>query len=219
MIERPADGPPTLPANVRITRYAGINAAQLDLPGGKHGVMESTEPIARQTSPGHFAPLDLALTGSGNTYAPVVSDVSVQIPKRLRLGVRMPADGVSVTPVDAQGHPAGGSEGSVDGASILYANTGTDTDTVVKPLATGFELDALLRSQQSPGQLYFRVDMPAGARLVQEQGSRGARVLDKGRTIAVVGAPDGIGRGGKCRTGINASQRKYTRHRSHTWRG
>ncbi len=192
LIERPTGGPPALPAGVKLARYTGVNVAQLDLPGDKHGVMESTAPMARQMSRGHFTPIDLALTGSGGSYTPVVSDVSLQIPKRLQRGVMMPADGISVTPVDAQGHPVGGAEGSADGASMLYTNTEVDTDTVVKPLATGFELDALLRSQQSPGRLYLRVGMPAGARLVQERGSRGARVLEDGRTIAVVDAPSAL---------------------------
>jgi hypothetical protein len=48
---------------------------------------------------------------------------------------------VSLTPLGAQGVSLGGSEGAVDGASVLYANTQTDADTLVKPTTSGFEMD------------------------------------------------------------------------------
>ena len=71
--------------------------------------------------------------------------------------------GLSLTPASAQGAPLGGSEGVVDGASVLFANTETDTDTVVRPTTLGFEASTVLRSVDSPQQLLYRVGLPTGA--------------------------------------------------------
>ncbi len=50
IVERPAGGPPQVPAGGRITHYVADNAAQLVLPGGKHAVVESAQPMAIENS-------------------------------------------------------------------------------------------------------------------------------------------------------------------------
>ena len=190
VIDRPAGGPPVLPAGQRIARFIATDAAQLELAGGKHAVVESTEPIAKESSPGHYTPLNLGLEGTASGYAPMSSDVAVQIPKRLSGGVALPGVGVSLTPVDAQGQSLSGAEGLLDGASVLYANTQTDADTAVKATTDGFEVDTMLRSVESPGQLSFRVELPEGASLVQAAGGPGAvQVVKEGATLALIPAP------------------------------
>jgi DNA-binding beta-propeller fold protein YncE len=185
-------GPPRLPAGQRIIGYASTKAAQIALPGGKHAVVESMQPLAIETSHGHRAPVDLGLTRAGGVFESVRPLVGVLIPQRLSAGVQMPEVGVSLTPVDAQGSSLGGSEGAVDGASVLYANTETDTDTAVKPTTSGVETNTILRSVDSPGQLYFRVGLPAGASLVQAHdagGSGRVLVMSHGREIALIRPP------------------------------
>ena len=189
VVDRPAGGPPQLPAGTKLARYLGPTAAQLELPGGKHGVMESTGPMAKEASPGHFTPIDLGLKGDNGGYTSSSSNIAVQIPKRLTHGVWLPESGVSLTPVNAQGAQLQGAEGSVDGSTVLYANTQTDTDTLVKPTTSGFQIDPVLRSPDSPDELYFRVGMPAGASLLHEPGSKLVRVRDRKGTIAVVDTP------------------------------
>jgi sugar lactone lactonase YvrE len=190
VIDHPEGGPPQLPAGTKLARYIAPNAAQVELPGDKHGVIESMGPMAKEVSSGHFTPIDLGLMSNGRGYVPTTSDVNVQIPKRVADGVRMPETGVSLTPVDAQGVSLQGSEGSVDGATVLYANTQADADTVVKPTTVGFEVDVLLRSPESPDQLYFQVGMPSGAQLVQRVGSDVVSVVLDGRMIAGVQVPE-----------------------------
>lgn len=187
-VDRPAGGAPKLPADVHIARYIAPNAAQLELPHGRHGVMESTGPIAHEASPGHYVPVDLALTSAGDGYEPADSDVAVRIPEQLEGGVQMPQTGVALTPVDAQGAPLHGQAQVAGDTSVLYANTQTDTDTLVKPTADGFEIDAILRSPESPGKLYFSVGMPSGAKL-ESDGRGGARVVRAGHTMAAIPAP------------------------------
>ncbi len=188
LIDEPAGGPPKLPAGKSITSFPAVNAARVG-GEGEHGIIESAEPIAVESSPGQRVPVDLGLSEVGGVFEPKTPVVGVRVPKQLGDGVALPAVGVSLTPVDRQSSPLGG-EGSVVGAAVLYANTQTDADTVVKPTTQGFEVDTLLRSVHSPQQLDFKVGVPQGASLVQEEeGSGSVRVVDGGSTVAVVVAP------------------------------
>ncbi len=196
VVDEAAGGPPRLPAGQRITGYLTDNAASVDV-GGRPAVVESSEPIAVQTSSGRRQPIDLALNDTGSSFQPAISIASASIPKRLGAGVSLPGVGVSVTPVDAQGVALGGSEGAANGVSVLYANTQADSDTLVKPTTSGFEADTVLRSVDSPQQLFFRVGLPAGAKLVQARdGSGSVEVVKEGAVIATVlpaGAQDAAG--------------------------
>ncbi len=191
LIERPAGGPPPLPAGQHIVRYATDNAAQVSLPGGEVGVVESLEPIAAETTRGHHAPLDLRLEEADGHFQPVLSDVGVEVPKDLSNGVSLSGTGVSVTPVDGRGAALAASEGALDGSAVLWSNAEDgasgvhDLATLAKPTSEGFDLTSVLLSQRSPGKLYFRVAMPSGARLESAEGGS-ARVVKDGVTLAIV---------------------------------
>jgi RHS repeat-associated protein len=190
VIDQRDGGPPSLQAGSRIKGFAASNVAELELPHGKHGVLESLQPMAVETAPGRHAPIDLALTQAGNGFVPARPAVRVRIPKRLDEGVRLSHAGVSLTPVSSRGVPLNGADGEVDGAAVLYANTQTDADTLVKPTTMGFEEDTLLRSVDSPSTYYFRVAMPAGAHLVDSRrGSWVTEVVENGSVLAVVRPP------------------------------
>jgi YD repeat-containing protein len=190
VVNYPSGGPPALPAGQKILGFPSDNVAQVDLGGGEGGVIESTEPMAIETSAGQRAPIDLSLAAIGNVFEPKTPAVGVSIPKRLSDGVQLPVLDLSLTPVDAQGSPLGGSEGVVDGASVLYANTQTDSDTLVKPTTEGFEADTLLRSVESPERIYFRVGLPDGGSLVQAQDGDGlVKVMVEGWVFALIRPP------------------------------
>jgi hypothetical protein len=189
-LTEPSSGMAQLPPGARLTRYVSRNAAQLLLAGGKHAVLESLEPIAQRTGTGQLAPLNLALTGSGGAYAPVSSGVAVRIAKRIRGGVTVPGIGVSLTPVGPGGSLLDDIEGVRVGASVFYANTQADADTLVRPDASGFELDVVLRSVRSPSRLFFRVGVPPGARLVQGSRSGGVPIIGSRGVVATIRMPD-----------------------------
>ncbi len=189
VIHESAGGPPKLPAGQSITSFPTDDAAQVDLGEGNRGVIESTAPIALETSSGQRTPVDLSLSDVGNAFEPKTPAVGVRIPKQLGEGVVLAIPDVSLTPVDARGTPLGGSEGVLDGATVFYGETETDSDTVIKPTTAGFEEDTMLRSVESPQQLYFRVGLPAGASLVQEEGSGSVQIVKEGVTIATIPAP------------------------------
>lgn len=195
LVDHLAGGPPQLPAGQTITGYLSDDAAQVDLGGGKHAVIESMAPIAvENSSSGRRVPVNLGLVEAGGGFQPATPVVGVQIPKRLGEGVRLPGVGVSLTPVDGPlGAPLGGSQGAMVGATVLYANTQTDMTSVIKPTTAGFAADTLLLSEASPQQIYFRVGMPEGASLVQAKDESGTvEVLEEGTAIATISAPRAV---------------------------
>jgi RHS repeat-associated protein len=182
------DPGPRLRAGQSVLGYPSDNTARVDLGGGKRAVVESTVPIAAVGSSGRRVPVDLALSDVGAGFAPAAAAVAVGIPRHARNGVQLSELGVSLTPVDSEGSPLGGAEGVIDGASVLYPNTGTASDTAVKPVALGFDEQTLLRSAESPQQLYFRVGLPEGGRLAQDR-SGAVRVMDNGEMLARIASP------------------------------
>ncbi len=189
LIEHPAGGAPSLPSGQRIAHYLSDHAAEVSLPGAK-GVIESLAPIARRVD-GRRVPLDLRLAAVGKHYAPVRSNIGVQVPENVSEGVSLPALGVSLTPVDGHGRPLAASPGELDGAAVMWrhldraAERSYDLASVAKALPGGFDLTTLLLSQRSSGRLHFRVGMPSGARLSgASDGS--VRVIAGASTLAVV---------------------------------
>lgn len=93
---------------------------------------------------------------------------------------------MTLTPVGDSGR------GSILGASVVYPNTQAATDTVVKPTATGFQLDAALRSVSSLQRLVYRVGAPRGFKLVLDRGSGAVRVPRGHSTLATIVAPSAV---------------------------
>ncbi|HEV2975127.1 MAG TPA: SMP-30/gluconolactonase/LRE family protein [Solirubrobacteraceae bacterium] len=190
LIEEPAGGPPALPTGEKITSYESDYTAQVDLPEHRHGVVESVAPIALQTTPDHRTPVDLQIHEAAGAFQPVTPVVALTIPKHLSDGTQLGRTGISLTPTTSSGSDLAGSEGEVDGTGVIYPNTLEDADTLVKPTTLGFSMETLLRSSQSPRQLYFRVNIPSGAQLeAATDGSGGAEVLENGASIATIAAP------------------------------
>jgi Domain of unknown function (DUF6531) len=181
-------GLPHLSAGV--AGYLDPYTVELPASGGQRALAVSSVPLAFETSSGGWSPVSLAIHDAGGAFGAASPLVVVRAAKRLSEGVQLSSLGVTVTPVDKQGLPLGGSEGVVDGATVFFANTQTDSDVVFKPSIFGFAIDTLLRSAKSPEKFSFRVGLPAGAALVaEEQGSRMVRIVKEGVTIAIVPAP------------------------------
>lgn len=191
VIGEPLGGPPKLPAGQSITGYLNAGTARVDLDGGEHALVQSLAPMATEGSSGSWSPVNLGLREVGGAFEPLNPIVAVKIPKRLGEGAQLPALGVSVSPIDAQGGALGGSEGAVDGATAFFANTQADSDTIIKPSSFGVDVNTLLRSAGSPEKLFFRIEVPGGASLVAGASESGeARVVKDGVAIAVIPAPD-----------------------------
>jgi DNA-binding beta-propeller fold protein YncE len=188
-IDRPVDGL-NLPRGARVARYVADNAAQVVLPEGKRAIAESTGPLAVETGGGRRAPVDLGLLEKGGVFESARPVVGVVIPAHASQSVQLPEAGITLTQVDGAGNALGGAAGRIDGASVLYANTLRDSDTVVRPTPAGFSADAILRSVNSPDRLYFRLGVPAGATVKQVHAGVSPVVVSvAGRVLASVLPP------------------------------
>jgi YD repeat-containing protein len=183
-----AGGVMRLASGERIVRYPTTHAAQVSLPG-RVGVIEAIEPIAGTSAHGAHVPFDLTLGRAGSGYAPVRSPVELSVPSALSRGIELPQIGVSLVPIDRRGVALTAFAAQSDGAGVLWnvANDSYvhDLAAVAKAAPLGFDLSTMLFSQRSPSRLYFRIGMPAGARLQQKPD--GAVWIVKGaKTIAAV---------------------------------
>jgi streptogramin lyase len=198
LIDQTQGGVPVLGRGQHVVRYLTDHAAQVALPGGGTEILEAFAPIAR-TSGHQRLPLDLRLARRGSGFAPVRSDVDVEVPRSVAEGVSLADLGVSLTPVGRRGVPLASPDGTLDGAAVLWRHPdragAEDLASVAKASSEGFDLSTMLLSGRSPGNLYFRVGLPVGARLVATRGGsvqimQGARPL---ATIAPVSAEDAEG--------------------------
>ena len=187
VVDTPAGRFARLPAGQRIVGYPNDNAARVDLGGGRHAVIDSLQPLVGRSATGARVPIDLSLTEAGGAFEPARLPLVLRIPKRLADGVKLLRSGVTITPVDGAGAEAGGTPGAVDGATVLFANTQADADTIFKPVPLGVETDTLLRAADSPQRLYFRLGLPDGASATATHGL--VRVSAGSTTIATVLAP------------------------------
>ncbi len=193
LISKPNGGAPRLPAGQRLRGFANPYTAHVDLGDGEHGLVESSLPMATESSTGALKPIDLSLREQGGGFEGADPLVDARLPKQLDEGAQLPDLGISVTPVDSQGAPLEGSLARLDGSSDFVANTLPDSDTVLKLSTYGFSIDTLLRSAKSPEELSFHVDLPAGAHLAASNDDSGAaRVVKGGSTIAWMPAPIAI---------------------------
>jgi DNA-binding beta-propeller fold protein YncE len=180
-------GPPQLPTGVHSLGFVSAEAEQIQTGSGEVGVVQSTVPIAVASTDGRWAAMDLTPREADGGFVPRNPLTSVRMPRHLAEGASF--EGLSITPVDEHGVVLGGAEGVPDGAAVFYANTQTDTDTVLKPSTFGVDVGTVLRSVESPKVLYYRVGLPKGARLVASQNQSGAEVVDEGVTIAGIKPP------------------------------
>jgi streptogramin lyase len=193
LIEQPAGGVPKLASGAHIVHYATDHAAQVALSNGKGvGVIESLAPIAKKTAHGGHVPLDLRLRSAGAHFQPVRANVAIAVPKSLADGVSLSTLGVSLTPVNRQGSPLPAAGGTLQGATVLWGASRhavggvRDLSTIAKAVPEGFDLTTLLLSSNAPGDLYFRVGIPAGARL-ESAANGSAQIIDaKGSPLATI---------------------------------
>ena len=185
ILNAPAYQLPELTKDEHVTGYPTPDVAQLELPGEKHAVIESKLPLVTPNASGHRAPVDLSLSEHGGAIEPVNPLVSLRLPERLAEGIKLPESGLTLTPVDGEGNPLGGSAAAIVGASAFYANTQTDTDTLAKALPAGFDTQTLLRSPASPETLRFSISAPGNPTLTEAQDGSVA-IEAGGKTIATI---------------------------------
>ncbi len=183
-----------LPSGSQVARYVDAHVADISLPGGELGLVESALPLAVQGADGSWAALDLSPSedGNGRSFSAGRGAVAVSVPKDLAEGVSLPGVGVSVTPLAGGGdEAASAASGNVDGSVVFWAGAsmGTDVSAMAQLTPSGVDLQAMLASQRSPHALRYRVGMPAGASLSQPVSGGPVQVQLAGEVIAAIAPP------------------------------
>src|ERR1700683_619009 len=159
----PGGGLRGLPEGDRVSSYSSPFSAVLELPGGRHGVVESVSPIAVEgPSSGQLVPVDLAPRQAGSGFEAVMppTGMHVRVGDRLGEGASFSDSGVSLVPVTEDGTPLE-ADGVIDGAGVFYGDSEDpqtqvlDMDSFIKIGDGSFSEDTMLRSRRSPHKLYF----------------------------------------------------------------
>lgn len=191
LVEQPSYDPLRLAEGEKVDAFPEPNVAQLELPGGESGVVESGLPLVTEAASGKEAPVDLTLHRSETAIEPVNPLTDVRIPLELAEGISLPATDLTLSPVDASGTPIRG-PATIEGAAAIYANAQPDTDVLVKPLPDGFETEAILRSPASPESLSYRIGAP-GRSVDLKSGDAGSVLIESdGRLIATIPPPPAV---------------------------
>jgi hypothetical protein len=180
-IDRPTVG--SLKSGRTADEYVNDFAARVKgaAPDGSDALVLSGTPLQDKNAAGRIAPVDISLQREATGgWAPKNPLEPYRISPTATGGVRFDG-GLTVSPVgDA-------SKGSVEGETVFYVETQTDTDSIIKPLTDGAEFFWQLRSARSPEQLSLSVDLPPGAAFA-EPGPDGVRIVTDGKPVAAIGA-------------------------------
>jgi streptogramin lyase len=185
---------PTLEAlNAEPARF--LSDVQLIKPLGEDGALISDEGRTKliEGSAPVLAPeaggkIDLSLENVGNGYQPANPIVDLEIPASADENVAVGSEGLEVSQAGAQGESKGR---VVEGLNVFYPEVHTDTDLLVSPTATGVELFDQLRSESSPDELRFHVQMPEGAQL-RASGNAAEVIAADGSKLADIPPPAAV---------------------------
>lgn len=175
-------------ADYYIDRFtAGVKGAA---PDGGDAVVVSSTPLRAKKADGKLAPVDVTLKRVGDGWTATNPLEQYRIGARADDGVTFPGLGLAVRPVEA---PADGEE---IGKTVFFADSLTDTDTMVKPLTSGVQFAWQLRSADAPERLSLDVQLPAGASLGRPERD-GVRVVKDGQTVGRLGVVTAFDADGK----------------------
>lgn len=171
-------------SDAQLIRPLGESGALISDEGRKK-LIEGTVPVLAPEGGGK---IDLSLESDGNGYQPANPLVDVEIPTSADESVAVGNEGLEVSQAGAQGEAEGR---VVEGLNVFYPEVHADTDLLVSPTATGVELFDQLRSESSPEELRFHLQLPEGAEL-RSSGNAAEVIAAKGSKLADIPPPTAV---------------------------
>jgi YD repeat-containing protein len=174
-------------SDAKLEAVAGPEAATVTHEG-ETTLMESSVPVrALDEDRDLMSKVDVSLVKGEEGWEPVNPLTDLEIGEVAEEGVELEDTGIAVTQVGAEESVAR----PLGDKNLFYGevDAGADTDLMVSPTATGFEIFDLLRSVASPETLRFHVEMPAGATLRANQWGGAELVAGDGSLLALVPKP------------------------------
>ncbi len=151
---------------------------------GENSLLDAGIPVRAENENGDLAKVELSLEATPQGYEPANGLVDLSLPLAADEAAEVGEDGFAIS--QAAADPT--SARRFGDKSLFYSEVLPDTDLLAAPTSGGVELFNLLRSEASPEDLRFAVDVPNGA-MLQADGSGGAEVLREGETLTRIAPP------------------------------
>jgi sugar lactone lactonase YvrE len=172
-------------ADVKVEKVFEQTAATIS-EGGHGYLLEAGIPIRTKDDEGNLSKVDLDLERTEEGFQPENPLTEVAIPESASDPIAIGEEGLAVAAVDADATVR-----RFDEQDAYYPEAQTDTDILVAPTGFGVELFDQLRSIDSPEELHFHFDLPAGA-ILQPNGGGGVDVVKEGQPVATVSPPTAV---------------------------
>jgi tripartite motif-containing protein 71 len=151
---------------------------------GEYSLMDAGIPVRTDDESGDPAKVELSLEPTPEGFEPINGLVDLRLPDAADGAAEVGEEGVAISQAGADPSPAR----RFGDKSLFYGDVLPDTDLLVAPTAKGVELFNLLRSEESPEDLRFAIDVPAGAELRADEGG-GAEVARDGEALTRIASP------------------------------
>ena len=178
-------------SDASIAQPLGESAATVSKDGDTM-LLDATIPLRAADENGDLRRVDLGLEAKPDgALEPANPLVDLRIPGQVDEPLLIGKEGIALTPLGAAEDRSALLLGD---KNVFYADAlgpAADTDQIVSPTATGVEIFDLLRSAESPEELRFEIDLPAGAEL-RSDGNGGAKVVRGEEQIASIPFPHAI---------------------------
>jgi hypothetical protein len=186
VIDEPVYAGLRLRAGERVADYVSDNVALIDVAGSsRQSVARSTLPLRTEAPDGKKVPVDLGLRRHGSRLEPKAPIAGASFSDDAATGFTLADAGVTVRPDVAAGTAA-----SVVEDKLFFANVATDTDLIELAVRAGAETFTVLRSDASPEDFGFTLDLPRGAELRLVPGANGlpagAQVVRGGKVLVEI---------------------------------
>lgn len=151
---------------------------------GDGSLLETTVPVRTKDEDGELAKVDLSLEATAGGFETDNAIADLRLPDTADKGIEVGEAGVEISQTGA----ADSSARRYGDKNLFYPDALLDTDLIASPTSYGLELYDLLRSEDSPEELRFHIDVPDGAEL-RSDGRGGAEVLREGERLTLIPKP------------------------------
>jgi hypothetical protein len=155
---------------------------------GDGQLLDAGIPVRTEDEDGGLRKVDLTLEPTSGGLHPANPLTDLFIPNSAAEQIEIGERGLGITPVGVR---EGETAQVIAGEDVLHHEVLEDTGLLVSPISAGVELFNILYSQESPEQLRYELDLPAGAEL-HATGEGGAQIMRAGETIATIPPPTAI---------------------------
>jgi tripartite motif-containing protein 71 len=154
---------------------------------GNGSLMDSTVPVQTENENGELAKVDLTLEATPQGFETDNAIADLTLPPSADEAIEVGEDGFAIAQAGAAESPAR----RFGDKNLFYPSVLPDTDLLVTANSLGAELFDLLRSEDSPEEFRFAINVPAGAELRSDDHG-GAEVVREGEALTHIPPPSAV---------------------------